>query len=167
MEVPVRTPDTPITTLRAECQGRLSDIPALSATVEAFCLAHGVGSPTAHKLVLGLEELLTNLAVHGTPEAGPLGRAPTEPAPRVTVIVTLTRRRLVVSYEDSGAPFDPLSVPAPDLEQPLAARRVGGLGLHLIRTLMDEVTYCRVNERNRVTLVLGIPPTPVPPAGGD
>ena len=37
MEVPVRTPDTPITTLRAECQGRLSDIPALSATVEAFC----------------------------------------------------------------------------------------------------------------------------------
>ncbi len=159
----VSTPDTSITTLRAECQGRLAEIPALSATVEAFCLAHGVGSPTAHKLVLGLEELLTNLAVHGTPGAGPLGGAPTDAVHRVTVVVTLTRDRLVVHYEDSGAAFDPLSVPTPDFEQPLAARPVGGLGVHLVRALMDEVTYARVNERNRVTLVLGLPRTPAPP----
>lgn len=160
------TPNSSITTLRAECQGRLDDIPALGAQVEAFCLAHGVGPPTAHKLVLGLEELLTNLAVHGTPEAGPLGSAPADTAPRVTVVVTVTRDRLVAVYQDSGAAFDPLSVPAPDFEQPLAARPVGGLGVHLLRALMDEVTYSRVNARNRVTLVLGLAGTPVHPARG-
>lgn len=166
MDALVSTPETPSTTLRAECRGRLSDIPALSATVEAFCLAHGVEAPTAHKLVLGLEELLTNLAVHGTPGDGPLGRASADAAHRVTVVVTLQHNRLLLHYEDSGAAFDPLSVPTPDLEQPLAARPIGGLGVHLLRTLMDEVTYARVNERNRVTLVLGLPSAPVSPTQG-
>lgn len=157
----VSQPDTSIMTLRAECQGRLTDIPALSAAVEAFCLACGAGPHLAHKLVLGLEELLTNLALHGTPAAGPLGPAPEDAAHRVTVAVARERSRLVAIYEDSGAPFDPLSVPTPDLEQPLAMRPVGGLGVHLVRALMDEVTYARVNERNRVTLVLIIPGHPL------
>jgi anti-sigma regulatory factor (Ser/Thr protein kinase) len=142
-------------TLRAECQGRLEDIPALSAAVEAFCLDHGVEARTAHKLVLGLEELLTNLAVHGA-AAGPLGSPPAESVHTVMVVVSLEDSKLVARYQDSGAAFDPLSVPAPDLDQPVEARPVGGLGLHLLRTLMDEVRYARVNERNHVTLVLGL-----------
>ena len=54
---------------------------------------------------------------------------------------------------DNGAAFDPLSVPAPDLTTSLDERAVGGLGLHLVRNLMDRVSYSRAGERNQLTLV--------------
>jgi serine/threonine-protein kinase RsbW len=54
--------------------------------------------------------------------------------------------------EDDGAPFDPLAIPAPDLSTPLHERRVGGVGIHFVMNLMDEVTYDRVGERNRFVL---------------
>ena len=54
--------------------------------------------------------------------------------------------------EDDGAPFNPLAIPAPDVSAPLHERRVGGVGTHFVRNLMDEVTYDRVGERNRLVL---------------
>ena len=149
--------------MQVEYQGRLSDVPALGAAVETFCRARGVDAPTAHKLVLGLEELLTNLAMHGAgADAGSVGAASDGAASRVWIAVTLAPDWLVAVYEDSGAAFDPLSVPIPDLAQPLEERKVGGLGVHLLRSLMDEVTYARVNDRNQVKLRLRIAGTVLP-----
>jgi anti-sigma regulatory factor (Ser/Thr protein kinase) len=54
--------------------------------------------------------------------------------------------------EDDGAPFDPLAIPAPDISKPLRERRVGGVGIHFVRKLMDEVAYNRAGERNRLVL---------------
>lgn len=153
-------PDASSMTMRAEYQGRLSDIPALGAAVEAFCRARGLQPQVAYKLILAIEELITNLAMHGAganAESG--GESPDAAAHRVTIFVSLEGARLVAIYEDGGAAFDPLSVPPPDFAQPLEDRRVGGLGVHLLRSLMDEVTYARVNGRNRVTLRLTIPAT--------
>lgn len=154
--------DASSTTLRAEYRGRLSDIATLGAAVEAFCRAQGVGASVAAKLVFGLEELLTNLVMHGTAPSGGNGESVGTGGadvvrggvPRVWVVLSREGDHLVAIYEDDGAAFDPLSVLSPDLTQPLTARPVGGLGLHILRSLMDEVTYTRVNERNRVTLRL-------------
>jgi serine/threonine-protein kinase RsbW len=54
--------------------------------------------------------------------------------------------------EDDGAPFNPLAIPAPDVSTPLRKRRVGGVGIHFVRSLMDEVAYDRAGERNRLVL---------------
>jgi anti-sigma regulatory factor (Ser/Thr protein kinase) len=54
--------------------------------------------------------------------------------------------------EDDGAPFDPLVVPAPDVSAPLRERQVGGVGIHFVRCLVDEVTYKHVGGRNRLVL---------------
>ena len=54
--------------------------------------------------------------------------------------------------EDDGAPFDPLAIPAPDVSVPLQERRVGGVGIHFVRSLMDEVAYDRAGARNRLVL---------------
>jgi anti-sigma regulatory factor (Ser/Thr protein kinase) len=54
--------------------------------------------------------------------------------------------------EDDGAPFDPLVVPAPDVSAPLRERQVGGVGIHFVRCLVDEVTYKHVCGRNRLVL---------------
>jgi anti-sigma regulatory factor (Ser/Thr protein kinase) len=66
------------------------------------------------------------------------------------IVVRLRRRRreVVAEVEDDGRPFDPLQAPPPDLSAPLAERRVGGLGLHFVRNLMDQVSYARVGTRN-------------------
>jgi anti-sigma regulatory factor (Ser/Thr protein kinase) len=55
---------------------------------------------------------------------------------------------------DSGRPFDPLSdAPEPDLNAVVEERRIGGLGVHLVKTLMDQMHYKRENEQNRLTIV--------------
>ena len=61
---------------------------------------------------------------------------------------------LRIELEDSGAPFDPLAAPPPDLEAPLEERRIGGLGIFLVRKVCDEVLYRREGDRNILTLVL-------------
>ena len=59
---------------------------------------------------------------------------------------------LEAAIEDDGAPFDPLALPAPDLSAALPERRLGGVGIHFVRSLMDEVAYERAGERNRLVL---------------
>jgi serine phosphatase RsbU (regulator of sigma subunit)/anti-sigma regulatory factor (Ser/Thr protein kinase) len=60
---------------------------------------------------------------------------------------------LEISLIDSGIPFDPLSLPEPDIHAPMEARKIGGLGIFMIRKIMDEVRYKRDNDRNILTLV--------------
>ena len=67
--------------------------------------------------------------------------------------VEVAGRRLVVTLVDDGVPFDPLTVPSPDTRRALEDRGVGGLGIHLVRNLVDEAHYRRLVDRNVLTLV--------------
>ncbi len=60
---------------------------------------------------------------------------------------------LEIGINDSGIPFNPLSLPDPDIHAPIEARRIGGLGIFMMKKIMDEVRYKRENERNMLTLV--------------
>jgi serine/threonine-protein kinase RsbW len=53
---------------------------------------------------------------------------------------------------DDGIAFDPLKVPPPDLTADLGSRPIGGLGVHFVKTLMDEVAYRRDGNRNVLTM---------------
>jgi serine/threonine-protein kinase RsbW len=53
-----------------------------------------------------------------------------------------------VSVEDEGKPFDPLSVPAVDTSIPLTKKPIGGLGIHLMRQFIDELSYARESGKN-------------------
>lgn len=103
--------------------------------------AERIAEPAALLARLALEELATNLAMHapGAEHA-------------VHVECRATPRELLVCVEDDGPPFNPLDTPAPDLEAPIERRRVGGLGIHLLRELSDRFEYERSRGRNRVTL---------------
>ena len=70
--------------------------------------------------------------------------------------VTLTSEADAVTIEilDDGQPFDPLEdAPIPDLDSTVEGRDIGGLGLHLVRTMADESSYQRREGKNRLTLV--------------
>ena len=102
--------------------------------------AAGVPEATIDELCLCLDELLTNLIMH----AG-LG-----PDAEISVAYAIDPARVAAEITDPGPAFDPLSLPTPDVDAPLDERRPGGLGIHFVRTLMDEVRYERVNSRNRL-----------------
>ncbi len=59
----------------------------------------------------------------------------------------------MIEIIDWGLPFDPLSKPVPDIKAPAQERTIGGLGIYLIRKVMDEVKYRRDAGRNILTLI--------------
>jgi len=65
-----------------------------------------------------------------------------------------TEDALTIEMVDDGKPFDPLTdAPVPDVNAPMEERPIGGLGVFLVRKLMDELTYRREEGRNHLTLV--------------
>jgi anti-sigma regulatory factor (Ser/Thr protein kinase) len=124
-------------TVKAE----VGELERLYRAVTTFCDGHGITASQTAKLVLALEELFTNGMCHGQVHETEVG-------------LEYASGQVVVTLEDDGRPFDPWQKSAPDLDAPLEERSVGGLGIFLVRSLMDEVAYERRGERNRVTLTL-------------
>ena len=94
-------------------------------------------------LNLVLEELFTNTVNHG-------GCRGVEHAAEVALHRYPDGVELV--YSDRGTPFDPTSAPAPDITAPLEDRPIGGLGVHLIRQIMRDFEYQRLNGWNRLRM---------------
>jgi anti-sigma regulatory factor (Ser/Thr protein kinase) len=67
--------------------------------------------------------------------------------------VELSGDRLTVSITDDGIPFNPFGVETPDTKLSLEERKIGGLGVHLVRKVMDKAIYQRRVDKNVVTLV--------------
>jgi anti-sigma regulatory factor (Ser/Thr protein kinase) len=64
---------------------------------------------------------------------------------------------VTVTVEDDGVPFNPLEATEPDLDRPLEERSIGGLGIHLVKNLMDDVEYRREAGRNYLVMRKRVP----------
>ena len=93
---------------------------------------------------LSLEEVFTNVATHGAARGGR--------TPSVDVRVSSDGRRVTLVVADDAPAFDPLRLPPADTTASLEDRSVGGLGVFLVRRMMDEVRYERVGGRNRIVM---------------
>jgi anti-sigma regulatory factor (Ser/Thr protein kinase) len=129
---------TRIFTLRNE----LSELEPLAQELEAFGAANGLPASTVFALNLALEETVTNIISYGYDDEGPHV---------IEVELTVQGNVVSASVADDGRAFDPLARSTPDITAPIEEREVGGLGVLLVRKLMDEVTYARVDGRNRLT----------------
>jgi serine/threonine-protein kinase RsbW len=109
-----------------------------------FADAHGLPAAVRRSVNVALDELLANTISYGL-----AGRE----AGDVTVDVGLRPERLTITLTDDGAPFDPFGRAAPDTGLSVEDGPVGGLGIHLVRQLMDEVSYQRRADRNVIVLV--------------
>lgn len=117
--------------------------------ITAFVTAHaheaGVDARRMPHLELALEEAVVNICTY----------AYKEPPRVIEVRIFRDERRFGVDLVDEGIPFDPLEdVSEPDRTAPLEERAQGGLGVLLIRRVMDEVHYRREGGRNILSLVL-------------
>jgi anti-anti-sigma factor len=120
-----------------------AQLPRLMHFLQDFWAAARVPLPGALPFELALEEVFMNVVMHGT---GPGGTTPVE------VRLNVTDAGLVMTIEDGGRAFDPLTLPAPDVTAELHQRPVGGQGVHLVRRLMDTVSYQRLGMRNQLKL---------------
>ena len=70
------------------------------------------------------------------------------------IIIRSEDHALTIEIIDSGPPFNMLTdAPTPDVEAPMGDRPIGGLGIHLVKTMMDELEYRRERERNHLTMI--------------
>jgi anti-sigma regulatory factor (Ser/Thr protein kinase) len=122
----------------------LSEIPRLIEWVEARCAASGIAGEVAMKLALVLEEAVANVINHSLP-----GSAPPH---RIAVRLEIDADGVAAEVIDNGPPFDPTGAPKPDLSLPLEERQPGGLGIHLMRELMDGFAYRRAGDSNILRL---------------
>jgi serine/threonine-protein kinase RsbW len=119
----------------------------IEAAVEAFSEHHALSPKTAYALSLVVEELVTNVVKYGYTD-GP-------PGP-LTMTVRVDDGSVVGALADCGVAFDPTAMAAPDIDAEMDERHIGGLGVHLVRTLAEEVAYRREEGRNIITFRLAV-----------
>ena len=120
---------------------------ALDALAEVFA-AHGLSTAVTWPVEVSLDEILANVVRHGLEGRGDTATVDVElrleldaHPPVFEVVVT-----------DNGPEFDPLAAAEPDTSLGIEARAIGGLGIALVRKLMDEAEYGRRDGRNRLRL---------------
>jgi len=116
-------------------------IPPLSEFVREGAVAAGIATDELGKLDLILEEVLMNVARY----------AYTEGSGEVEVRYMAEKGRLRVEIIDSGIVFNPLEADSPDLSRGLVDRPIGGLGVFLIKNMVETVHYRRENDQNVLT----------------
>ena len=125
----------------------IQQIPTLAEWID------GLGIPDEYNMPinLALEEIVTNVMLYAYPSSN-----------EGKVFVEFVKakgeagERLIFTITDSGIPFDPTQAPEVDTTLSAEDRDIGGLGIHLVRQLMDEIAYERSDNKNILTLVKNI-----------
>jgi anti-sigma regulatory factor (Ser/Thr protein kinase) len=111
--------------------------------LEGHCRSGGFSTEAVLDLRLVAEEVLTNIAKYAF--VGPAGP--------VELRISIHGGSTALEFRDGGRAFDPLSQPPPDLEGPAQTRAPGGMGLLLVRTVVDEASYRREGGTNVLRVV--------------
>jgi serine/threonine-protein kinase RsbW len=124
--------------------GDHGELPRLQAFAGEFARDCGLPEDERARLLIILEELFTNVVAHGQ-------RAD---AATSSVIARLRLKDgwLIIYFVDDGRPFDPLAFGRPNLDAPWEERPIGGLGVHIVRSLVDRARYRRAGQRNHLHL---------------
>ena len=135
----------------------LAELTRIDAAIEEFAEAENWSPALEFQIKLVFEEMGLNIMKYGF--AGGLSSDPDEGDSDgadhdVRIEVVSDADTVTIEFMDHGRPFDPLrDAPPPDLDSSIEDRPIGGLGVHLVRTMMDEVRYRREGDRNHLTVV--------------
>jgi len=129
-------------------KNRMEDLPVIVSMVERFCAQSRIPSAIANDLNLCLDEILCNIISYGYPEQG---------AGTIAVRLNYSQGRLEAEIHDDGAAFDPLQAGPPDMSGSVQTRKIGGIGIHFVKELMDDIVYRRVGDENQLLLIKNIP----------
>ena len=120
-------------------QNRPEEKQRLLSALEEFSREHHLPPGVVQAADLALEEQMTNILAYAYEDAA---------SHEIRVRLGVENQWLQIEVEDDGRAYDPLSQPPVDTSVPLDEKPIGGLGIHLIRSVMDEVDYRREAGRN-------------------
>lgn len=129
--------------LTLEVRNSLAAIAPASEAAEAWLQQSHPSPEAVFFLMLAIEELVTNCMKYGYDDVR---------EHIIVIVLSVADSALTMIVIDDGHPFDPLSVPPPNLSLDIQDRPIGGLGIFLLRELADRITYERRDNRNRLTL---------------
>jgi len=126
----------------ASCEIRIvndiSEMARVADLVDQFGVAHSLSNEVIVALNVSLDEILNNIICYAYQDAGPH---------EITVRLELRHESVEAFVEDDGKPFDPLAVTTP---RPRSPGREGGVGIHFVRNLTDQVRYTRRDGINQL-----------------
>ena len=126
-----------------ELKSKLSELKSLCRYLEDCGNVMDLPQKCLLELNLGLDELFTNIISYGFED---------ESEHQIKFSLAKDRNTLVVHVEDDGRPFNPLEAAGPEVSQDLDSINIGGLGIHLVKKMMDEIDYQRVEGNNKLIL---------------
>ncbi len=129
---------------RLVVSGRYENIPLIIDLVREAAVDAGFDEPTVYHCQMSVDEACTNIVEHayGGEDRG-----------NIDITCTVAENVFSVTLLDQGKPFDPESVPPPVIDSDIHKIKPGGIGLHLMSQLMDEVHFSFSDEGNRLTMV--------------
>lgn len=126
-------------TIRWSVGNSLTGLQSLQQSIRDHLERHAVPAGIAYNVCFAAEEIITNTIKYGYADARPH---------QISVALSLMPEETVLVIEDDARAFDPRTAAAPDLTLPAEQRPIGGLGLHLVRSLSSRMDYRRQDGRN-------------------
>jgi serine/threonine-protein kinase RsbW len=133
-----------------ELKNDLSELEALSKHLNKFGRLTGLSEACITDVNICLDELFTNIVSYGFED---------DLAHIIRFAMDLDNQVLTLSIEDEGVPFNPLEKKDPEVPADLIDVRIGGLGIHIVRKLMDDIRYTRKQGKNKLTMKKSIQPS--------
>lgn len=125
-------------------KNNLAEIERVNSNFNTFAEQQALPAAVRQKINIALDELLNNIITYAYDAEG---------EHEIEVSIALGDQRLVITLVDRGRPFNPFAWEKPDTTKSLQEREIGGLGIHLVRKIMDDVSYERRIDKNVVKLV--------------
>ena len=141
----IKFPDTHGAHRRLTLVNDLRQVSLLTGFVDRVREEYNLAPALASRINLALEEAVCNVIMYAYPE----GTAGT-----MDLDAVREGNRLQFTLSDRGKAFDPTAAPAADLTARLEDRPVGGLGIHLVRSIMDSIRYQRLDGMNVLTMII-------------
>ena len=126
-----------------ELKSSLSELDRLCQNLETFGNKFGFSKKLIFEINLALDELFTNIISYGFKD---------DEEHVIKVTLTPQNNELRLCIEDDGTPFNPIDFETPDVSSSVENCKIGGLGIHIMKKLMDEVCYQRCGDKNVLNL---------------
>lgn len=126
-----------------ELKSKLSELTTLCRHLQDCGNVMELPQKCLNEINLGLDELFTNIISYGFED---------ESEHQIKFSLAKDRKTLIVQVEDDGIPFNPLDVTGPEVSRDLDSINIGGLGIHLVKKMMDDIDYQRIKGKNKLTL---------------
>lgn len=126
-----------------ELKSKLSELKKLCSHLEDCGNLMELPPKCLFEINLGLDELFTNIISYEFRDKS---------EHQIKFTLARDRETLVVQVEDDGIPFNPVDAAGPELSRDLDSIKIGGLGIHLVKKMVDDIDYQRANGKNKLIL---------------